>query len=615
MLLDSTDHYAAVASASETLSAHLDDAVAASEREAGSGDTSLLLYLLIWCALTASALVLFARLSVTRVLAPAARIEAAPRCAATGAVDDPLTPPPLGWISRLAHEADRVRAGLSQSRWQARSGHQALAQNGPCATGLNRILTAQDGPGPGIDVHGALVPAEGLLAGDYLDSLALPDGSTAPVLGDVAGHGVPAGLLAVQLKCAVQSALRTGLGPVPAAHAAWRAPAHEDERFSTLLIAVADPDAATLTWLNAGQEQPFLVRPDGSVERLRPDRLRRRGHGQQEPAQGSCRRVPPVPRHEVGGGDGSRVRLVASGVEQSADGPGFRLDRPHARVDGPVGLEDHRLAPPGLLQRPGDLRVAVDAGLRGQPGELRRHRGAQPWRRGPLREGTEVELAYAGDRVPGLRHLVEDRQQQHAGQWRRGGVCRVPGDAVLRGQSCQQPRVGGRGAGPGIDADPLPLLSAGSERGPPVGTGHVVHTGRFDPLARLRPLRAVFHDGHAYLGPCFASRSTVVPRDSRASTSGGEIQGEVAAYRHRIPDACHWRVRRLSSPVAFVSRLHIHAAPASVTSTPSTVMPAVQPTPSKPATTSPASPSPPGFSPGAGASPASSGPDTALCAT
>ncbi|MFJ8017308.1 PP2C family protein-serine/threonine phosphatase [Streptomyces sp. NPDC096339] len=270
VFLAPSDHYTAVDSAADTLSRHLDRAVAAAERQAGSGDTSLLLYLLAWCALTAAAIVLFPRLSVTRVLAPAARIEADLRRAATGTVDDPLAPRPQGWLSRLAHEADRVRAGLSQSRWQARCSHEALTQNGPCATGLHRILTAQNGPGPGIDVHGALIPAEGLLAGDYLDSLALPDGSTALVLGDVTGHGVPAGLLAVQLKCAVQTALRTGLGPVVAAHAAWRALAHADERFSTLLIAVADPRNATLTWLNAGQEQPFLVRADGGVERLQP---------------------------------------------------------------------------------------------------------------------------------------------------------------------------------------------------------------------------------------------------------------------------------------------------------------------------------------------------------
>lgn len=171
----------------------------------------------------------------------------------------------------------------------------------------------------------------------------------------------------------------------------------------------------------------------------------------------------------------------------------------HPQVEGLVVREVHRLAPADLLKRLGNLRVAVDAGLRCQPSQLRRYRGAQSLRRGLRHDGAEVEVAYDGDRVPRLRYLVENRQQQRAGQWCRCVVRRVPADAVLRLQACQQPRVGGRRAGPGVDADPLPLLSVTSERGLPVGSGHVVLARRFDPVACLGALNAVLHDGHAHL--------------------------------------------------------------------------------------------------------------------
>ncbi|QKW18039.1 serine/threonine-protein phosphatase [Kitasatospora sp. NA04385] len=100
--------------------------------------------------------------------------------------------------------------------------------------------------------------------------LALPDGSTALLLGDVSGHGVEAALLAVQLKCALRGALRTTADPAVAVRAAWHTLDPADEHFSTLVLARLDPRTGRLGWLNAGHEQPFLRRADGTVERLAP---------------------------------------------------------------------------------------------------------------------------------------------------------------------------------------------------------------------------------------------------------------------------------------------------------------------------------------------------------
>ncbi len=171
-------------------------------------------------------------------------------------------------FGRLAVNVEDVRMRLKEQRWWAQRDREALEQEGEAVIGLRRLLVATGTCARGTAVHGDLIAAEGLLAGDFYDTLTLPDGSTALLLGDVAGHGVTPGLLAAQIKCAMLSALRLGAAPADAVQCAWAALAHEEERFATLTIAVMDPAAETLTWVNAGHEPPLLRRADGTVEEL-----------------------------------------------------------------------------------------------------------------------------------------------------------------------------------------------------------------------------------------------------------------------------------------------------------------------------------------------------------
>ncbi|MET8824430.1 PP2C family protein-serine/threonine phosphatase [Streptomyces sp. NPDC004610] len=173
-----------------------------------------------------------------------------------------------GWIGRLAREAEAVRERLAQFQRQSRRDQEALVQIGPAVSGLREILAALEEPGPGVVVAGDVRAAEGLIAGDYVGTVPLADGSTAVFLGDVCGHGVAAGLLAVRLKSVVTVSLRLSADLDTALRAANHALAGEDERFTTLAIAVLDPERATLGWVNAGHEKPFLRRADGTVERL-----------------------------------------------------------------------------------------------------------------------------------------------------------------------------------------------------------------------------------------------------------------------------------------------------------------------------------------------------------
>ncbi|GAA2087349.1 hypothetical protein GCM10009759_08700 [Kitasatospora saccharophila] len=231
---------------------------------------AVLLYLLLLCGGLVVLAGLTARQITRRLLTPLAGIEQRLRQDAPAAGPPAADGPAPAALNRLAHAADTLRGRLRTAQRQAHRDHQALVQNGPCVQGLGAILASRHRSGPGVTAHGELVAAEGLLAGDYLGVLALPDGSTALLLGDVSGHGVEAALLAVQLKCALRGALRTAADPAAAVRAAWHTLDPDDEHFSTLVLARLDPRTGRLGWLNAGHERPFLRRADGTVERLAP---------------------------------------------------------------------------------------------------------------------------------------------------------------------------------------------------------------------------------------------------------------------------------------------------------------------------------------------------------
>ena len=204
-----------------------------------------------------------------RIVVPVSELEQQLHQVARGTLGDgPRRTPPRGWFTSTYHEIEHVQLRLKEYQSAARRDSEALEQEGEAVLGLHRILTASGSPGPRVAVAGALIAAEGIMAGDFIDTVALPDGSTVLVLGDVAGHGVGAGLLAVRLKCAVSAALSLDLGLRAAARAARQVLTDEDERFATLVLVRIDPVGGAVEWLNAGHVEPFLRRRGGRVVRL-----------------------------------------------------------------------------------------------------------------------------------------------------------------------------------------------------------------------------------------------------------------------------------------------------------------------------------------------------------
>lgn len=178
----------------------------------------------------------------------------------------PVGPPEL---RALGADAEALRRALVREIDQAMAARQALEHEGPVVEGIRRELEARsEAPPLGVTISGMLRPAEGVLAGDFWDRMALPDGRAAAVVCDVTGHGPQAGIVAMRLKTSITLGLIAGQDPPQVLHRACDAFADEPGRFATVVILIADTATGEITWVNAGHPAPRIVRADGSIETL-----------------------------------------------------------------------------------------------------------------------------------------------------------------------------------------------------------------------------------------------------------------------------------------------------------------------------------------------------------
>ncbi|GAB4140500.1 SpoIIE family protein phosphatase [Thermopirellula anaerolimosa] len=105
------------------------------------------------------------------------------------------------------------------------------------------------------------------VGGDYFDYITLPANRLAVALGDVSGKGIAAALLMAKLSAEIRYCLASETSPTEAMAKLNRAfcVSRWEDRFITLLLAVLDPVAHRVTFVNAGHCPGFLRRADGSV--------------------------------------------------------------------------------------------------------------------------------------------------------------------------------------------------------------------------------------------------------------------------------------------------------------------------------------------------------------
>ncbi|OLB21637.1 MAG: hypothetical protein AUH16_01855 [Acidobacteria bacterium 13_2_20CM_57_7] len=123
---------------------------------------------------------------------------------------------------------------------------------------------------PGYEIASAWQSAR-LVGGDYFDILPLDETTMGICIADVAGKGMPAALLMSNLQAAVRGLSSLTVAPHLLCSRlnsiVYRNT--ESDRFITFFYAHLDGPARRLAYVNAGHNAPFVVRSDGSHERLR----------------------------------------------------------------------------------------------------------------------------------------------------------------------------------------------------------------------------------------------------------------------------------------------------------------------------------------------------------
>lgn len=164
----------------------------------------------------------------------------------------------------------RLRAALMQERVRAAQAAGELAAARDIQQGMlppRASLAALDAR---LDLDAILEPARAV-GGDFFDAFMLADGRIAFLVGDVTGKGVPAALfMALSKALARTMLLRAGDGLAAALDALGLELSRDNAQamFVTMLVGLIDTRTGHVELVNAGHENPLLVRADGLVDAL-----------------------------------------------------------------------------------------------------------------------------------------------------------------------------------------------------------------------------------------------------------------------------------------------------------------------------------------------------------
>jgi serine phosphatase RsbU (regulator of sigma subunit) len=182
-------------------------------------------------------------------------------------------------LDRIATALDvrRLKADLSRSSAQVEGLAAELAQvklrmaeELRLAGTVQRSLHPPPRHHPRLDIGREFIPVRDI-GGDYYDFVPLDAERLVFAVGDVMGKGMPAALLAANLKASLRAQLHSGdVHPEDLLSRVNRLffEVTPKGRFSSLFVSVFRLDRGVLEYANAGHPPPFLVRPDGTLKDL-----------------------------------------------------------------------------------------------------------------------------------------------------------------------------------------------------------------------------------------------------------------------------------------------------------------------------------------------------------
>ncbi|MEV0662418.1 PP2C family protein-serine/threonine phosphatase [Actinomadura luteofluorescens] len=120
---------------------------------------------------------------------------------------------------------------------------------------------------PGLELAARYRPGKAIVGGDWYDVFTLPSGEVGIVMGDVAGHGLPAAVVMGRMRSALRAYALDNDDPAEVLRKLNRKMLHfEPEATATVLYAVVDPAAGRVRLSSAGHPPPVLALPDGPAE-------------------------------------------------------------------------------------------------------------------------------------------------------------------------------------------------------------------------------------------------------------------------------------------------------------------------------------------------------------
>jgi serine phosphatase RsbU (regulator of sigma subunit)/CHASE3 domain sensor protein len=154
-----------------------------------------------------------------------------------------------------------LQSSLARERDRAVTAYRALEQSAVLAVHVRSELADEIGdPPPGWSVGSALVPADGVVAGDCFDMGLLDQHHLYVVMVDVTGHGPGAALDALKSKSQLRAALRSRVSPGGALD--WLSRENRKDARADLLtavVAVVDVETGLCQYANAGHPSPYLT--------------------------------------------------------------------------------------------------------------------------------------------------------------------------------------------------------------------------------------------------------------------------------------------------------------------------------------------------------------------
>ncbi len=119
------------------------------------------------------------------------------------------------------------------------------------------------------EVQGVSIPAREV-GGDFFNYFALENGHVALIVGDVSGKGVGAALLMANIQASLRTRLALGQSLADIAEAIDRdlAGTATTRLYVTLFLGVFDPSTRRLSYVNAGHNPQFVLRPHKPIESM-----------------------------------------------------------------------------------------------------------------------------------------------------------------------------------------------------------------------------------------------------------------------------------------------------------------------------------------------------------